>query len=116
MGGFGMSKPESAGESLESILASIRKSLSEQSTDALSTGVLDEPAAPYEAKGEPEAPALDQGPADQAALREPVPAAATAWPQAAKEELQVAAVEPQSAAVRPTVEGHLQATDEPPLP
>lgn len=33
--GFGMSKPDPAGGSLENILASIRKSLSEQSTDAL---------------------------------------------------------------------------------
>jgi cell pole-organizing protein PopZ len=40
-----MSKPDPTGESLESILASIRRSLSEQSTDVLA----EEPAAPAEA-------------------------------------------------------------------
>jgi hypothetical protein len=33
--GFGMSKPDAKGDNLESILASIRKSLAEQSTDVL---------------------------------------------------------------------------------
>src|SRR5262245_50235375 len=40
-----MSKPDPTGESLESILASIRRSLSEQSTEVLA----EEPAAPAEA-------------------------------------------------------------------
>lgn len=119
-----MSKPESAGESLESILASIRKSLSEQSTDVLSTGAPEEPALPYDAQGAPKAPAPAQGPADDAALAESVPAAAREEPQAATgklraaaEELQVAAVEPpQPETVRPAVEERLQTTDEPPLP
>src|SRR5262245_47288520 len=40
-----MSKPESTGESLESILASIRRSLSEQSTDVLEPDLAEEEAA-----------------------------------------------------------------------
>jgi uncharacterized protein len=51
-----MSKPDSAGESLESILASIRKSLAEQSTDALSEKA---PAA-AEAEARPRRPGLTQ--------------------------------------------------------
>ena len=77
--GFGMSKPDPAGGSLENILASIRRSLAEQSTDALGE---DQAAAP--ADGQPDAePALarqdglaqrlataDAIEADQAHLRE----------------------------------------------
>jgi cell pole-organizing protein PopZ len=40
-----MSKPDQAGGSLEDILSSIRKSLAEQSTDALDEGAVDFPAA-----------------------------------------------------------------------
>jgi len=45
-----MSKPDSTGDSLESILASIRKSLSEQSTDVLEEGAVAPADADPEAK------------------------------------------------------------------
>ena len=45
-----MSKPDSTGESLESILASIRRSLSEQSTDVLEEEMVGPAAAPKDAK------------------------------------------------------------------